>query len=211
MKQITDALTHFRRVDPTLYKACVKIKPILISRMSEIEKKSKTNVQLFSSLCQTIVCQQLATKAADSIWSRVLQVCGGKVTVDSITRISLPRLRSAGLSNAKAKTMKELAKEIKKGLKLTSLASLSVEEAIEKLTQIWGIGPWTCEMFLMFGLNHPDIFSARDLGLKRSMESIYKLKKDSALHKLEKIASTWSPHRTVACRVLWLTRDQPSS
>jgi DNA-3-methyladenine glycosylase II len=62
-------------------------------------------------------------------------------------------------------------------------------------------------MFLMFGLGHPDIFSSGDLGLVRSMEDLYGLTKPTRA-KLEQIALSWSPHRTLACRILWRHRDQ---
>jgi DNA-3-methyladenine glycosylase II len=116
-------------------------------------------------------------------------------------------LRKAGLSAAKAKTLKALAKEIKNGLNLSALRKKTPEEAMEVLTRIWGIGPWTAEMFLMFGLGHPDIFSARDLVLVRSMETLYGLERNQSHATLEKIAVVWSPYRTIACRVLWKSRD----
>lgn len=127
--------------------------------------------------------------------------------MEAIRNAPLPKLRQAGLSGAKAKTLKEIAKAVGNGLTLTSLSHMTKEEAIEELTKIWGIGPWTCEMFLMFALEHPDIFSARDLGLVRSMETLYGLKRGVPLATLEKMALKWSPHRTIACRILWRHRD----
>ncbi len=115
-------------------------------------------------------------------------------------------LRKAGLSEAKAKTLKALSKEVGKGLSLTSLSRVNKEEAEETLTKIWGIGPWTCEMFLMFALNHPDIFSTRDLGLVRSIENLYSIKNPSHAD-LERISKHWSPYRSYACRILWKHRD----
>jgi DNA-3-methyladenine glycosylase II len=128
------------------------------------------------------------------------------VTPEAILKLRIPRLRTCGLSAAKAKTLKELAKTIQKGLRLTSLRAVSPEEATEKLVAIWGIGPWTAEMFLLFGLGHEDIFSPGDLGLVRSMEDLYGLKKPSR-EALIKIAEKWSPHRSLASRILWRHRD----
>ena len=73
---------------------------------------------------------------------------------------------------------------------------------------IWGLGPWSVEMFMMFGVGHPDIFSAGDLGLVRAMETIYSLPKGAPREKLITIAEKWTPHRTYASLLLWRTRDK---
>lgn len=203
MEDLRAALKHFKQADPILYQTALPH----TKRLGEKRKRRKGNATLFASLASSVVSQQLATKAADSIWARVRETCGGRVTPDTILATPLPRLRKAGLSGAKAKTLKELAKAIKKGLNLSSLSTHTKEEAIEALTKIWGIGPWTCEMFLMFALEHPDIFSARDLGLIRSMETLYGIKKDSKYAVYEKVAERWAPYRTYACRILWYARD----
>ncbi len=199
---IKQAELHFKKVDKTLHKALLKHKHELTPRTV-----LRTNQQLFEALCESVVSQQLAVKAADAIWARVVKVCGGKVTPEKIRTIRIARLRSCGLSNAKAKTLKAVAKEMQNGLSLTSLRKKTPEEAHDALTKIWGIGPWTCEMFLMFALSHPDIFSSRDLGLVRAMEGLYKLPRTTPREKLEVIAQKWSPHRTLACRILWKSRD----
>lgn len=199
---ISKARKHFKKVDVIMYE-------ILCAHHHElvVKKPKRTNERLFAHLAESIVSQQLAVKAADSIWARLVDVCGGRVMPDSILKTSLPRLRSAGLSGAKVKTLKELSKAVKRGLKLTALKNKTPQQAEETLTKVWGIGPWTCEMFLMFALQHPDIFSSRDLGLVRAMETLYRLPRTTPREKLEKIAQHWSPHRTLACRLLWKARD----
>ncbi|KND52004.1 MAG: DNA-3-methyladenine glycosylase II [Parcubacteria bacterium C7867-001] len=198
-----EAFKHFKKADPILHAAGKKVLPSLLARRDEI----RGEIRLFSTLCESVVSQQLSVKAADTIWERLKKACGGRVTPDTVQKTSLLQMRKAGLSAAKAKTLKELAKAMKRELKLTSLRTKTKEEATEILTQVWGIGPWTTEMFLMFALEHPDIFSARDLGLIRAMETLYGIKPNSALHVYEKIAERWSPHRTLASRILWKTRD----
>jgi DNA-3-methyladenine glycosylase II len=117
-------------------------------------------------------------------------------------------LRKAGLSAAKAKSLKALAKAVLSGeLKLEKLKKIPEEEAIAQLSAIWGIGRWTAEMFLMFALEREDVFSPGDLGLRRSIEALYSLPKDVPAKQLEVIALKWSPHRTFASRVLWRLRD----
>lgn len=201
MHDLDKALAHFKRVDPILYKAAKAHAPTLKPYTR------KTRDQLFAALCESVVSQQLSVKAADTIWQRLTAACGGKVTPITITKITLPRMRKCGLSAAKAKTLKELAKAVAGGVDLPSLRTATPEDATTSLTQIWGIGPWTSEMFLLFGLGHPDIFSPGDLGLVRSMEHLYGLKKDGPKTVLVEIAECWSPYRSLACRVLWRSRD----
>ncbi len=204
MDDFPKAVAHFKKTDPILHQAALKVRASLLAQP---RRKRRGNASLFSALASSVVSQQLATKAADSIWERLRVSVGGQVTPEAIRKAPLAKLRKAGLSGAKAKTLKELAKEVGKGLSLTSLSKATKEEATERLTQVWGIGPWTCEMFLMFALEHPDIFSARDLGLVRSMETLYGLKRGAPLAKLEKMAEKWAPYRSYACRVLWRHRD----
>lgn len=201
MSDYSAELKHFKKADPVLYVAAQKVLHLVIPR-----KETRGEERLFASLAESIVSQQLSVKASDTIWARVQQVCGGKVTSEAVLKASLPRLRKAGLSAAKAKTLKELAKAMKKGLRLAPLKKETPERATEVLTEIWGIGPWTSEMFLMFGLGHPDIFSKGDLGLIRSIETIYGISNPTHAD-LERISLAWSPHRSLASRILWRVRD----
>jgi DNA-3-methyladenine glycosylase II len=202
MQDIEKALAHFKKVDPILHRAAKKVRHTLTSRPA-----LKGKDRLFASLCESVVSQQLSVKASDTIWGRLKTICGGVVSPSSVRATSLPKLRKAGLSAAKAKTLKELAKAVEKGLDLPALKAKTPEEASEALVAVWGVGPWTVEMFLMFALAHPDIFSPRDLGLVRSMETLYGLKRNPSHKTLEKIALVWSPHRTLASRILWRMRD----
>lgn len=201
MEHLKEPLKHFKKYDTTMY-TLVKTYGPLVSRQAKITGQDR----LFATLCESVVSQQLAVKAADVIWGRLVVVSKGKVTPENILKTPLPRLRSAGLSGAKAKTLKALAKASKGGLHLPALRKKSQQEAEAILTEVWGIGPWTSEMFLMFGLQHPDIFSPGDLGLVRSIEKHYNLKNPSR-ERLLAISSSWSPHRTLACRVLWKAKD----
>lgn len=196
-----EAFKHYKKADPVLHKAALRVKHRLTP-----QKLKRTNQALFEALAESVVSQQLSVKAADTIYARLKEACGGAVTPDSITRTPLPKMRKAGLSGAKSKTLKEVAKAMKNGLVLTSLRTKSPEEATAALTEIWGIGPWTAEMFLLFGLGHEDIFSPGDLGLVRSIEDLYGVKNPSRA-KLEELAACWSPHRSLACRILWRYRD----
>lgn len=198
------ALLHFKRVDPHFHKAT---KEHHSSLPGSLEGK-RTRAQLFERLVRTVISQQLGTAAARSIFARVKEACRGRLTPESVLKVRAVSLRSAGLSGAKIKTIKGIAHTVSNGsLDLLSLAKVPEAEAAEKLMQLWGLGPWSVEMFLMFALGRGDVFSPGDLGLVRAMETIYKLPKNAPRSSLLAIAEKWSPHRTYACLLLWRTRD----
>lgn len=198
------ALRHFKRVDPHFFNATLPHHATLKTELTE----KRTRAQLFESLISIVISQQLGTKAADSIFARVKEVGGGHITSLSIFKTKEEKFRSAGLSGAKTKTLKEIAKAVEnKSLDLLSLKKIPEAEAAEKLLQIWGLGPWSVEMFLMFALGRPDVFSVGDLGLIRSIEAIYGLPKGASREELLAISNTWSPHRTYASLLLWRIRD----
>lgn len=171
-------------------------------------RTKKSGTQLFASLVSTVISQQLGLAAAAAILARVKKACKGRITPNSILKVRSDSLRKAGLSGAKIKTLKGIATAVKNNfLNLSSLKKVPEMEAAEQLMQIWGLGPWSVEMFLMFALGRGDVFSPGDLGLVRAMETIYHLPKGSSRDTLLAIAEKWSPHRTYASLLLWRTRD----
>lgn len=201
------ALAHFKKADPVLYRACIAHESHLRENITPTRKR-KSETVLFQKLAMSIVSQQLSTKAADTIWGRLETACKGSVTPEAISRIRETAMRKVGLSQAKVKTLKGLAKAVtSKTLSLSSLYDTPEEEAVATLSAHWGVGTWTAEMFLMFALERDDVFSPGDLGLRRAIETLYGVAPTAHIRELEEIARVWSPHRTIACRVLWRSRD----
>src|SRR3989338_3389818 len=198
-----EALKHLKRVDPHLY---AHTSPHHTSLPTQLRAK-RTRAQLFESLISTVISQQLGLAAADAIFARVKKVCEDRLTPESVMRVQPATLRKAGLSGTKIKTLKEIAKAVRSNsLDLFSLKKIPETEATEKLMRVWGLGPWSAEMFLMFALGKSDVFSPGDLGLIRAMETIYGLPKSVPRSTLLAIAEKWSPHRTYASLLLWRTR-----
>lgn len=202
------AKRHFKKTDKVMYRLAeiAEKRHLWTTRLTQ----KRGSVRLFETLASSVVSQQLSTKAADTIWNRLKDVCGGKVTPDTILATPLPSLRSAGLSNAKCKTLTELSLAIKNGLNLPALARIPEEDAIRKLTAVWGIGIWTAEMFLIFALQREDVFSAGDLGLVRAVEEAYGLPKDTPKKTIQEMSLRWAPYRSYACLLLWNFRDTKS-
>jgi DNA-3-methyladenine glycosylase II len=204
MHPVDEALLHFKKADRTLYLAALPHKESLKQGTWTATK----GTDRFPALVRSVVSQQLSIKAADAIWLRVHRHLKGEVTPQKVLRTREKTLRAQGLSGAKIKTIQELSRAIlEKRLSLTSLSRMHKEEAVASLTQVWGIGRWTAEMFLIFTLNRPDVFSSGDLGLRRSLEKLYDLEVDVPVSVLESYAQHWSPYRSIACRILWAVRD----
>ena len=202
-----DALKHLKKTDPILYPHAKRH----AEAIAETYKHRRGYNDAFEALAGSIVSQQLSGKAADTIWKRLEATCGGKVTPETILKLRLPSMRKAGLSASKSKALKELSKAVQDGrVDFKKLRRMPEEEAIASLSSVWGIGRWTAEMFLMFALQRPDVFSPGDLGLIRAMETLYGIKKDSKHEVYVAYAKRWSPHRTFASRVLWRVRDVPT-
>lgn len=163
----------------------------------------------YEALARAIVGQQLSTKAARSIWERLVEILGGALPSPSeLLAVDSETIRSAGLSRAKVAFIRDLAERIDDGrLDVGALGDLADEDVIAALTQIKGVGPWTAEMFLIFHLGRPDVLSTGDLGIRRAAQIAYGLDDLPGPHDLERIAEPWRPHRTLGCLYLWRSLD----
>ena len=194
------ARLHFKKADPQLYALAQKhdIPDIL---------PSKT---IYEDIIWTIVGQQLSGKAGDTIYGRFeLLFPKKKITPKGVLKLTEAKMRSAGLSGAKVRAIRNLSEMIESGnLDLKTLATKTDDEVMNDLTKVTGIGPWTAEMVLMFSLGRTDIFSKGDLILKRQIMKIYGLKDEK---KIDAIIQAWSPWKTYAAKVLWRSKDEGGS
>jgi DNA-3-methyladenine glycosylase II len=163
----------------------------------------------YGALLRSIVGQQLSTKAANSIYGRLLEMFDGHApTPRQLLRADPERIRSAGLSRAKVVYLRDLAQHVEDGtLELERLPELPDEEVTAQLTAIKGLGPWTADMFLMFHLRRPDVLPVGDLGIRRAAQIEYRMRKLPDAKRLERVARPWRPHRTLACLYLWSSLD----
>ena len=159
----------------------------------------------FEALLESVISQQLAVKAADTIHARVVKLAGGKVTPPKILKISEAAMREAGVSGAKYKTIQGLADAAhSKRIDINKLHEIeSDEEIFDQLTSLWGIGPWTVDMFMMFQLGRLDIWPTGDLGVRRGYEKIYKLKEKITPKELDKKGDKFKPYRSVVAWYCW--------
>jgi DNA-3-methyladenine glycosylase II len=163
----------------------------------------------YGALVRSIVGQQLSTKAAATIYGRMLELFGGHTpTPKQLLKVHPDKIHAAGLSNAKIAYLRDLAVHVEEGtLELERLPDLPDEEVAAQLTSIKGLGQWTADMFLMFHLGRPDVLPVGDQGIRRAVQVEYRLRKLPDAKRLEKIARPWRPYRTLACLYLWSSLD----
>ncbi len=161
----------------------------------------------FLDLVEIVTSQQLSTKVANVIFKRFMGLFPDRPNPKQVLNINLEKLRLVGLSNSKAHYVQNIAHAISSGnLPLDQLEKLSDDEIKKELIKIKGIGPWSAEMFLIFSLKRPDVFSLGDLGLRTAIEKLYGIKRDN-LKDIEKLADSWRPHRSLASRLLWVSLE----
>lgn len=166
---------------------------------------------LFDALVEAIVSQQLSPKAADTIFARVRALLPEGTALAPEPLLALPedKLRGAGLSGAKTRSVRDLADHVKRGsLALEETASMDDEAVIEMLTQVKGIGRWTAEMLLMFQLGRKDVLPVGDLGVQKGFVKFFGLRKLPPPERMVKLAKPFQPYRSIASWYMWRINEE---
>jgi DNA-3-methyladenine glycosylase II len=184
----------------------------LIERIGKIDiatrlrrRKEQRPADAYGALLRAIVGQQLSTKAARTIYLRVLDLFGGDTpSPEQLLEAREGDLRAAGLSGRKTEYIRDLASHVLSGeLELDRLEELSDEEVIEEIVAVRGLGRWTAEMFLIFHLERPDVLSGGDLGIRKAIQIEYGLAEMPPPREVIEIGEPWRPYRSLASIYLW--------
>ncbi|HEY7950275.1 MAG TPA: DNA-3-methyladenine glycosylase 2 family protein [Solirubrobacterales bacterium] len=184
----------------------------LIERVGEIDLETRLRrrseerpADAYGALLRAIVGQQLSTKAARTIYGRILELFDGRTPApEQLLEAGESDLRAAGLSGRKVEYVRDLASHVISGeLELDQLGELSDEEAIAEIVAVRGLGVWTAEMFLIFHLERPDVLSGGDLGIRKAVQVEYELEEMPAPARVVEIGEPWRPHRSLASLYLW--------
>jgi len=158
----------------------------------------------FEALGRSIVFQQLAGKAALAIWARTRARVDGPYTAAAVLAVGEDRLRTAGLSGAKAKALTDLADRVVMGdVRLASIGRRTDDEIVTELSLVWGIGRWTAEMFLMFQLGRLDVWPTGDLGVRNGYARAWGLDAPPSPVELEDLGERFRPWRSVVAWYCW--------
>jgi DNA-3-methyladenine glycosylase II len=205
-RQVSDAKARkaLAASDPTM--------AALIERVGKIDLETRLRrraeerpADAYGALLRAIVGQQLSTKAARTIYLRVVDLFGG--TTPSPRQLLDAKdadLRGAGLSGRKVEYVQDLARHVLSGeLELERLDDLGDEQVIEEIVAIRGLGRWTAEMFLIFHLQRPDVLSGGDLGIRKAIQIEYGLEEMPTPQAVVERSERWRPHRSLASLYLW--------
>jgi len=190
--------------DPTMAALIERVGKIDIATRLKRRSEERPN-DAYGALLRAIVGQQLSTKAARTIYLRVIDLFGGSTpSSEQLLEAREEDLRAAGLSGRKTEYIRDLASHVLSGeLELERLDQLGDEEAIEEIVAVRGLGRWTAEMFLLFHLERPDVLSGGDLGIRKAIQIEYGLKEMPTPTKVIEIGEPWRPHRSLASLYLW--------
>jgi len=177
--------------------------------LDDRERRRGRPADAYGALLRSIVGQQLSTKAARTIYTRLTELFGGRApTPRELLDTNPERIREAGLSRAKVAYLRDLAEHIERGeLDLEALPELDDAEVAAQLTAVKGLGQWTVDMFLIFHLGRPDVLPVGDLGIRRAVQIRYGLEGLPDAKQLGQIADAWRPYRSLACLYLWSSLD----
>lgn len=190
---LEDAIETLVRQDP-------RLKPILdLAGMPSLRRREPGYVGLAHIVCG----QQLSTSSASAIWAR-LTAAFDPFHHDALRRARADRLGRLGLSAAKIKTLKHIARELAaERLNLDVLAEEDAEAAHHTLTALPGIGPWTADVYLLFCLGHGDAWPAGDLAVQEAIKLGLGLKERPTEKQMAPLAEVWRPLRGAAAHLWW--------
>jgi DNA-3-methyladenine glycosylase II len=194
-----EAIEHLCRSDKTFAR--------LIKKVGPCKLKPHGRRTPFVALVTAVTHQQLNGRAAQTILKRFLALYPGKrfPLPEDVLATPDDRMRTAGLSRAKVAAIKDIAAKTVEGVVPNSrtIAKLSNEEIIERLTSVRGVGPWTVEMLLMFTLGRLDVLPSTDYGVRKGFAVTFGWKDLPTPKELLEYGERWRPHRTTAAWYLW--------
>ncbi|MCA6115918.1 DNA-3-methyladenine glycosylase 2 family protein [Bradyrhizobium sp. WSM 1738] len=190
---LEDAMLVLVKQDP-------RLKPILAQTGMPALRQREPG---FAGLAHIICGQQLSTASAAAIWAR-LSTAFDPLDHEAICKARADRLGRLGLSAAKIKTLKFIAKELAaERLNLEVLANEDVDAAHHALTALHGIGPWTADIYLLFCLGHGDAWPAGDLAVQEAVKIGLGLKARPTAKQMAPLAEPWRPYRGAAAHLWW--------
>lgn len=183
-----------------LVKRDPRLKPVLeIAGMPALRRREPG----FTGLAHIVCGQQLSTASAAAIWGR-LSAAFDPFDHEAVRRARTDRLGRLGLSAAKIKTLKHLAREINaQRLNLDVLAEEDAEAAHHTLISLPGIGPWTADVYLLFCLGHGDAWPAGDIAVQEGIKVGLGLQVRPTEKQMAPLAEPWRPLRGAAAHLWW--------
>jgi 3-methyladenine DNA glycosylase/8-oxoguanine DNA glycosylase len=176
----------------------------LVALVGPIRHRPRSSDGHFSALARAIVFQQLAGRAAQAIFGRVVLAVGGELSPEALAAVPDERLRAAGLSGNKVKSLRDLSAKVLDGtVDLNRSSRRSDDEIIASLVAVRGIGTWTAEMYLIFELRRLDVWPVDDLGVRQGYGLAWGLAAPPLPKELAPLGDRFRPYRSIVARYCW--------
>ncbi|WLR58374.1 DNA-3-methyladenine glycosylase family protein [Guptibacillus hwajinpoensis] len=165
----------------------------------------------YCALLKNIVHQQLNMKFAYTLTYRFVTSYGTEMDgvwfypkPEVVSRLTVQELRDLQFSKRKAEYVIGIAEKIVSGaLDLENLYKLTTKEVYDELLPIRGVGPWTVECVLLFGLRRKDILPAGDVGIQNAIMKWFQLSTKPTKEEVAKYKENWSPYSSYVSMYLW--------
>ncbi|WP_394137838.1 DNA-3-methyladenine glycosylase family protein [Cytobacillus oceanisediminis] len=165
----------------------------------------------YGCLLKCIIHQQLNLSFAHTLTERFVKAFGFEKEgtwfyplPERVAELTVEDLRELQFSGRKAEYVIGIAREATSGnLSFEQLKNLSDDEIYDKLIKLRGVGPWTVQNFLMFGLGRPNLFPFADIGIQNALKKLFQLEAKPTLHEMENFSRSWNPYLSYASLYLW--------
>lgn len=200
--ELAAALRHLHAADPLL--------SAVIASTDAPTFTSSPSLPAFHSLARSILYQQLAPSAAAAIYARFLALLPSAaaddyaVTPAAVLSLAAADLRTIGVSARKASYLHDLAARFAAGdLSESAVAAMDEAALLAELTRVKGVGEWTVNMFMIFSLHRPDVLPSGDLGVRKGVQELYKLRALPNPEEMAALCERWRPYRSVGAWYMW--------
>ena len=192
-----EEISYLKAKDPRLFKVIDKVGDIVIQEYKDS----------FVFLVDEIVGQMLSASVRNVLLSRLEALCKGNVSPNTVSALSIEKLRSIGLFNSKSFFILNLAQLVlEKKLDFSLLQQMSDEEVINYLMSIKGVGIWTSRMYLLFYLKRDDVLPVEDVAFLQAFKWLYGFKNPSRATN-ERCCKKWKPYSSLASRYMYRALD----
>lgn len=170
---------------------------------------------LYGRLMKGIIHQQLNKSFANTLTLRFVQKYGRQIeggwmypNPETVANLSVSALREMQFSERKAEYVIGLSQAIASGeLDLNMLEKMEDEEVVRILTAYHGVGPWTAQNFLLFGLGRPNLFPLADVGLQNGLKKIWNMDRKPTKEEISTRFPDWAPYLSYAALYLWKSTE----
>ena len=202
---LSNSIIRFSKEEEYLRQKDKKLKKIIDRNGHIVFKPIKKNE--FDTLVGIVVSQFISTKAAISIFNKIRDSFNSEyLNENHFEKLNINQIKKLGLSTNKAKTIKELSNLFLNN-KNDDLSKLNAIDLNERLLSVFGIGPWSLNMYEIFSIGKLNVFTSKDAGLRLAMNKSGMIKPDSKWQEYDEYANKWSPYKSIASLHLWKTVD----